>query len=174
MKWKITNMPNSEELLYKLSNNLVNILKERGKTITCAESCTGGWIAKVITDISGSSAYFQQGFITYSNKSKHDMLGISKSTLDKYGAVSEQVVMEMAKRALYLSDADFAVSVSGIAGPSGTPVGKVWFGFASKYFLIEDKIITKYCLFKGNRIQIRRQAVVFALTFLAKKIILIN
>ena len=165
---------NSERLLYELSNNLGDSLKEQGKTITCAESCTGGWIAKVITDVAGSSAYFQRGFVTYSNEAKHDMLGVSKTSIDKYGAVSEQVVIEMAKRALAIANADFAVSVSGIAGPAGgtdlKPVGTVWFGFASKSPAI-DRIITRCCLFKGERIQIRHQAVIFLLTTLLKEII---
>lgn len=165
---------NSEQLLYELSNNLANSLKKQGKTITCAESCTGGWIAKVITDISGSSAYFKRGFVTYSNEAKHDMLGVSKNTLHKYGAVSEQVVIEMAERALARANADFVVSVSGIAGPDGgtdeKPVGTVWFGFASKSLSVA-RIVTRCCLFKGDRIQIRRQAVIFSLTTLLKEII---
>ncbi|RXK33127.1 hypothetical protein BBD39_08765 [Arsenophonus endosymbiont of Bemisia tabaci Asia II 3] len=165
---------NSEQLLYELSNNLANSLKKQGKTITCTESCTGGWIAKVMTDISGSSAYFQRGFVIYSHEAKHDMLGVSKNTLHKYGAVSEQVVIEMAERALASANADFAVSVSGIAGPDGgtdeKPVGTVWFGFASKSLSVA-RIVTRCFLFKGDCIQIRRQAVRFSLTTLMKGII---
>lgn len=102
------------------------------------------------------------------------MLGVSKNTLHKYGAVSEQVVIEMAERALASANADFAVSVSGIAGPDGgtdeKPVGTVWFGFASKSLSVA-RIVTRCCLFKGDRIQIRRQAVIFSLTTLLKEII---
>lgn len=165
---------NSDLLLYELSKNLADSLIRQCKTITCAESCTGGWIAKVITDISGSSTYFQRGFITYSDEAKHEILGVSKNTLRRYGAVSEQVVIQMAEKALVQANADFSVSVSGIAGPNGgtdkKPIGTVWFGFASN-FLSNKRIVTRCCVFKGNRIQIRRQAVTFSLTTLLKEII---
>lgn len=95
-----------------------------------------GWVAKALTDIAGSSAYFDRGFVTYSNAAKQDLLGVSETTLARYGAVSEAVVREMALGALKQANADFAVSISGIAGPDGgsadKPVGTVWFGFISR------------------------------------------
>ena len=123
-----------EQALTRRSTELGSYLLEAGLSVTTAESCTGGWIAKVITDIAGSSAYFQRGFVTYSNDAKHSMIGVSEQSLSAFGAVSEAVVREMAAGALDTADADLAVSVSGIAGPDGgsdeKPVGTVWFGWA--------------------------------------------
>ena len=131
--------------------------------MTCAESCTGGWVAKALTDIAGSSAYFDRGFVTYSNAAKHDLLGVSETTLANYGAVSEAVVREMALGALREANADFAVSISGIAGPDGgsadKPVGTVWFAFAAR----EGQILACKQIFPGDRDAVRLQAAVFAL-----------
>ena len=107
---------------------------ERGKMVSTAESCTGGMIAAALTDLPGSSAVFERGFVTYSNEAKCDMLGVSKATIDKFGAVSEQVASEMARGALENSKADIALSVTGIAGPGGSehkPEGRVSFGIAT-------------------------------------------
>lgn len=108
----------------------VNLLLKKNLKITTAESCTGGLIAKMITDISGSSAVFECGFVTYSNRIKSVLLGVSETTLFTYGAVSEETVREMSKGALDTADADIAVAVSGIAGPNSDntnkPVGLVW------------------------------------------------
>ena len=104
--------------------------------ITCAESCTGGMISVALTDITGCSTIFEQGFITYSNMAKIKILGVSQATLQKYGAVSEPVVEEMAMGALVTANADIAVSVSGIAGPGGSelkPEGRVCFCLISKH-----------------------------------------
>ncbi|XNM62769.1 nicotinamide-nucleotide amidase [Escherichia coli] len=121
--------------LMQLSEQVGQALKARGATVTTAESCTGGWVAKVITDIAGSSAWFERGFVTYSNEAKSQMIGVREVTLLQHGAVSEPVVVEMAIGALRAARADYAVSVSGIAGPDGgsaeKPVGTVWFGVAS-------------------------------------------
>ncbi|WP_348666094.1 nicotinamide-nucleotide amidohydrolase family protein [Arsenophonus symbiont of Ornithomya chloropus] len=164
---------NTEQLFYKLSKDLGDNLKKTRKIITLVESCTGGWISKVITDVAGSSSYFQKAFITYSDKAKHDILGIDQTILSKYGAVSEQVVIDMAKKALILANADFALAVSGIAGPNGAtdlqPIGTVWFAFSSKNFL-NNQVMTYCCYFEGNRLQIRRQAVIFSLETLIKEI----
>lgn len=105
-----------------------------GLKITCAESCTGGMISAALTDIAGSSAIFEQGFVTYSNGAKQKMLGVRQKTLADYGAVSEPVAREMAEGALRQSQADLAISVSGIAGPGGSefkPEGRVCFALAS-------------------------------------------
>ncbi len=118
--------------LMQLSEKIGRALKARGATVTTAESCTGGWIAKAITDIAGSSAWFERGFVTYSNEAKSQMIGVSEATLRDNGAVSEPVVVEMAIGALRAARADYAISVSGVAGPDGgsveKPVGTVWFG----------------------------------------------
>ncbi len=117
--------------LMQLSEQVGQALKVRGATVTTAESCTGGWVAKVITDIAGSSARFERGFVTYSNEAKAQMIGVREETLAQHGAVSEPVVVEMAIGALKAARADYAVSISGIAGPDGgseeKPVGTVWF-----------------------------------------------
>ncbi|WP_159132844.1 nicotinamide-nucleotide amidase, partial [Klebsiella pneumoniae] len=105
--------------LMQLSEQVGQALKARGATVTTAEACTGGWVAKVITDIAGSSAWFERGFVTYSNEAKAQMIGVREETLAQHGAVSEPVVVEMAIGALKAARADYAVSISGIAGPDG-------------------------------------------------------
>lgn len=153
----------TEMALQTLSANIGNRLKMLGKTLTCAESCTGGWVAKAITDIAGSSAYFERGFVTYSNEAKSELLGVDPYLLETAGAVSEAVVQGMAQGALSAAKADFAVSISGIAGPEGgskeKPVGTVWFGFSSAggYQACYRR------QFSGDRMAIRLQATVFAL-----------
>lgn len=153
----------TDNTLRQLSLQVGEALEHLGATVTTAESCTGGWIAKVITDISGSSAWFERGFVTYSNDAKHQMIGVESSTLETHGAVSEAVVREMAQGALYAADADYAISVSGIAGPQGgskeKPVGTVWFGFASK----QDGTVAYHQLFEGDREAIRRRSTEYAL-----------
>ncbi|MDO1510703.1 MULTISPECIES: nicotinamide-nucleotide amidase [unclassified Neisseria] len=143
-------------------------LVERGHTVTCAESCTGGLLAAELTKLPGSSAWFETGFVTYSNAAKQQLLGVKANTLDFYGAVSEETVREMALGALLTAKADFALSISGIAGPTGgsdeKPVGTVWFGLATKH-----RIWAKTTLFSGDRDSIRAQSVQFALAFLDEK-----
>lgn len=108
----------------------VNLLKEKNMVMACAESCTGGLIAKRITDVSGSSSVFSCGIVSYSNEIKEKVLGVKHETLENFGAVSEQTVREMVKGVLEISGADIAVSVSGIAGPNSDntkkPVGTIW------------------------------------------------
>lgn len=109
--------------------------KKRGLLISTAESCTGGMISAALTDIAGSSAVFTHGFVTYSNASKIEMLGIYQATLEAFGAVSEEIASEMAQGALKMSRADVAIAVTGIAGPGGSefkPEGRVCFGLAYK------------------------------------------
>jgi len=138
-------------------------LHENNLSVVSAESCTGGWVAKQITDLAGSSAIFDRGFVTYSNQAKQDMLGVSINTLDKYGAVSEQVVIEMVAGALENSQADIALSISGVAGPGGgteeKPVGMVCFGWMKRGKEAKAETI----IFIGDRDEIRRQAVDFSL-----------
>ncbi|SUG46224.1 competence damage-inducible protein A [Salmonella enterica subsp. arizonae] len=102
--------------LMRLSEQVGLALKTRGAIVTTAESCTGGWLAKAITDVAGSSAWFERGFVTYSNEAKAQMIGVREETLAQHGAVSEPVVVEMAIGALKAARADFAIAISGIAG----------------------------------------------------------
>ena len=149
--------------LMQLSEQVGLALKARGATVTTAESCTGGWVAKAITDIAGSSAWFERGFVTYSNEAKAQMIGVREETLAQHGAVSEPVVVEMAIGALKAARAHFAVSISGIAGPDGgseeKPVGTVWFACASA----SGEGITRRESFSGDRDAVRRQATAYAL-----------
>jgi nicotinamide-nucleotide amidase len=117
-----------------LSEQLLALATDKRLTVTTAESCTGGMVAAAITDIAGSSAIFERGFVTYSNQAKHDMLGVRTETLDAFGAVSEEVAREMAEGARSAANADIAVAISGIAGPGGSefkPEGRVCFGWSS-------------------------------------------
>ena len=149
--------------LMHLSERIGQALNARGATVTTAESCTGGWVAKVITDIAGSSAWFERGFVTYSNEAKSQMIGVKPATLEQHGAVSEPVVVEMAIGAIKAARADYAIFISGIAGPDGgtatKPVGTVWFGFASA----AGEGITRCECFSGDRENVRRQATAYAL-----------
>ncbi len=133
--------------------------------LATAESCTGGGIASAITDIAGSSQWFDRGFVTYSNAAKMDMLGVQETTLTRFGAVSPETALEMATGCLDRSQADVAVSVTGIAGPSGgskeKPVGTVFFGLATK-----NQTRTTYQLFSGDRHHVRLQTVFYALQLL--------
>ncbi|MGI9262998.1 MAG: CinA family protein [Woeseiaceae bacterium] len=152
-----------------LAEALVGELTQAELTVTTAESCTGGWIAKSLTDVSGSSAVFAFGIVSYSNDAKESLLGVSSATLGAYGAVSDEVVAEMAAGALDRSGADLAVAVSGIAGPDGgtpdKPVGTVWFAWASR--AIEGhELTTERRNFEGDRETIRSQSVVLALQHL--------
>ncbi|MFP1734092.1 nicotinamide-nucleotide amidase [Lonsdalea quercina] len=153
----------TEHAIFQLSEQVGERLKSRGAHVTCAESCTGGGLAKVITDVSGSSAWFDYGFVTYSNRAKEVLVGVKSETLAEYGAVSGEVVEEMASGALDKADADYAISISGVAGPDGgtpeKPVGTVWFGFAAR----QDKGFVRRMQFDGDRNSVRQQAVQFAL-----------
>ena len=115
------------------AETVLDAARALGWKIATAESCTGGMIAAALTEIAGSSAVMDRGFVTYSNAAKQDMLDVAQETLERYGAVSEEVAIEMAQGALARSDADVAVSVTGIAGPGGSefkPEGRVCFGLA--------------------------------------------
>ncbi|HEU4627284.1 MAG TPA: nicotinamide-nucleotide amidohydrolase family protein [Steroidobacteraceae bacterium] len=152
--------------LFDLATRVGRRLLGSGRRLVTAESCTAGWIAKAITDVPGSSQWFDSGFVTYSNAAKVRDLGVSQQTLDTYGAVSEQTVREMAHGALRATGADVAIAVSGIAGPNGgvpgKPVGTVWFAIASKR---GDEVVveTRRQLFNRDRETIRRRAVEYAL-----------
>lgn len=137
---------------------LLDKLRAGGHIVTTAESCTGGMIAAAITDIAGSSDVFDRGFVTYSNQSKAAMLGVSMTTLEEFGAVSEETCREMLAGALKNSTATIAIATTGIAGPSGgsaeKPVGLVYVGISK-----DGKAETAKCNFPGNRAEIRQKTV---------------
>jgi nicotinamide-nucleotide amidase len=138
-------------------------LHEHGMMLATAESCTGGGVASAVTEIAGSSAWFERGFVTYTNQSKFEMLGVTLDTLAHFGAVSEATVREMVAGALQHSHAQVALAVSGIAGPSGgsadKPVGMVWFSWGIK----NDLCVARMHRLVGSRAEIRVQAVYIAL-----------
>ena len=152
-----------EEELAEVARQLGERLLTKGLRMATAESCTGGWVAKVLTDIAGSSAWFERGFVTYSNAAKQELLGVLPETIAADGAVSEPVVREMVRGAIARSAADLALAVSGIAGPGGgsaeKPVGTVWFAWGCA----NRPVVTRLVHFSGDREQIRRQAVRVAL-----------
>lgn len=138
--------------------NLQNLLRKHNKTITCAESCTGGLVASLITKISGSSDIFNGSIVTYSNKIKNQELNVKNETLEKYGAVSIEVVNEMLKGVIEKFDANFAIAISGIAGPNGgtiiKPVGTVVIGICHS----KDHKIVRVYNFSGSREEVQIQA----------------
>ena len=154
---------------YLQAKKLSELLTSKNLSIAMAESCTGGLLSSSITSIPGASAYFNCGFITYSNQSKVNMLGVDPKTIELFGAVSEKVAYEMAMGAGQNSQSDLAVSVTGIAGPSGgtpeKPVGMVCFGF-----YIDGNVKTSTQFFSGVRSEIVSQSIEFALTELILKI----
>lgn len=150
--------------IHEKANTLIISAKEKGLTVGTAESCTGGWIGKALTEIAGSSAVFMGGLITYSNHSKQELLGIPSEILEFYGAVSEPVAAAMAAQARDMLHVDIAVSVTGIAGPGGgsdeKPVGTVCFGIAKKGKRVES--LTKHFGDLGRK-GVREQTVLTAL-----------
>ncbi|MBU0499641.1 MAG: nicotinamide-nucleotide amidase [Gammaproteobacteria bacterium] len=154
---------NLNESMILLPQRLGEELARRGMRLAVAESCTGGWIAKALTDVPGSSAWFDRGYLTYSNEAKQEMLGVDGAILRERGAVSEETVRAMAAGALERSPADLAVAVSGIAGPGGgseaKPVGTVWLAWAER----NGPSLARRQQFSGDRTQVRAQAVVAAL-----------
>lgn len=161
------------ESIRKLAEALVHELTESGLAVATAESCTGGWVAKAITDISGSSVVFGYGIVSYANGAKESIIGVKNKTLEKHGAVSAEVVEEMAQGTLRLSGADIAVAVSGVAGPTGgtpeKPVGTVWFGWAVRDG--SKAILSSNCEhFSGDRELVREASVANALQGLRERI----
>ncbi|MEA3413868.1 MAG: nicotinamide-nucleotide amidase [Pseudomonadota bacterium] len=152
-----------ETELEQLAVQCGRALRDRGWRLVTAESCTGGWVAKCVTDIAGSSSWFDRGFVTYSNAAKRDLLGVTTATLDAHGAVSEATVGEMAIGALERGGGNISLAVSGIAGPDGgtpkKPVGTVWFAWKAG----DADVVTRKCRFDGNREAVRRRSVVVAL-----------
>ncbi len=141
---------------------LAKLLQERGLFLATAESCTGGMIAAACTDLAGSSAWFERGFVTYSNAAKTEALGVAAALITSEGAVSEPVARAMAAGALQHSHAQLAVAVTGVAGPSGgsadKPVGMVWFGFA-----LPGRLVSEVRHFPGDRAAVRAATTLHAL-----------
>lgn len=156
--------------LFDLAQRLGEGLKARNLWLATAESCTGGWVGEAVTSVSGSSNWYDRGFITYTNQAKQDMLGVSAETLATHGAVSEATVREMALGALRHSRAQAALAISGIAGPTGgtpeKPVGLVWFAWA----FADGRVEAERYVFPGDRQGVRRQAVATALDGLLKRL----
>ena len=150
--------------LVQLSAEVGQVLLTQGIMLATAESCTGGWAAQVVTHTAGSSAWFDRGFVTYSNEAKQAMLGVSSETLAAHGAVSLETAAEMATGALNNSNALISLSITGVAGPTGgspdKPVGTVCFGWCMRGGSPE----TERHRFEGDREAIRRQAVILALS----------
>jgi nicotinamide-nucleotide amidase len=153
-----------------LAEEVGEVLLERGSMLATAESCTGGWVAKLVTDVAGSSQWFDRGFVTYSNAAKQDMLGVPGTTLEAEGAVSEATVTAMVSGTLEHSRADVALAISGIAGPGGErpgkPVGTVCFAWKLQGQL--PRVETLY--FSGDRNNVRQQAVLHALQVLLNEL----
>lgn len=152
----------NDDTLLDLSRQLGLALRRRGWSLATAESCTGGWVAKCLTDVAGSSEYFERGFVSYSNAAKSQQLGVPTEVLDEHGAVSEAVAGAMASGARVRSGAQCAVAVSGVAGPGGgtpeKPVGLVWFAWATP-----NGVEVESQHFDGDRASVRRAATAAAL-----------
>ena len=154
---------------YLKAKKLTELLTSKNMSIAIAESCTGGSLSSSLTSIPGASSYFNCGFITYSNESKINMLNVDSQTIELFGAVSEKVAYEMAMGAGQNSESHLAISVTGIAGPSGgspeKPVGMVCFGF-----YVDGNVTTTTQFFSGVRSEIVSESIAFALTELTSKI----
>ena len=141
---------------------LAQVLTARGAMLATAESCTGGLIAAACTDLAGSSAWFERGFVTYSNAAKTDMLGVDPTSISQHGAVSEPVARAMVQGAVARSAARFAIAVTGVAGPGGgtpdKPVGTVWFGWS-----LDGRVHSERLCFDGDRAAVRAATVHHAL-----------
>ncbi len=156
--------------LQTLAERLGRELLNRGERLVTAESCTGGWVAQAVTSVAGSSGWFDRGFVTYSNAAKIDMLGVPEITLARHGAVSEATARHMAQGALRRSVGDWAVAITGIAGPGGgtpqKPVGMVCIAWAQRNGGCEALT----CQFAGSRAEIREQSVRLALSGTLKRV----
>ncbi len=156
-------MMTNEDKIYKLARQVGLILSRYGHKLAAAESCTGGGVCQAVTDVAGCSAWFDRGFVTYTNLAKQELLGVPESILATYGAVSLETILAMAIGALQNSQADCVLSVSGIAGPTGAtpgkPVGTVWFAWQRR----DGVCVTERRQFDGDRRSVRRQAVALAL-----------
>jgi nicotinamide-nucleotide amidase len=156
------------ERLLELSTELGRVLVVKHLKLSTVESCTGGWIGQSLTAVAGSSAWYERGFVTYSNSSKVELVGVPPEVISQAGAVSKPVVQAMARGALSHSHADLALAVTGIAGPdggsAGKPVGTVWLGWIARTGMER----AEQYLFTGDREAVRRQSVIEALSGLIR------
>ena len=156
-------LPNTEQTIDIARGLLADFLAKTQSMLATAESCTGGMIAAACTDLAGSSAWFERGFVTYSNAAKTELLGVPADLIVQHGAVSEAVARAMVQGAIAHSHAQVAVAVTGVAGPTGgsaaKPVGTVWFGFATP-----SGVVTEMLYFEGDRAAVRTATVCHALT----------
>ncbi|VAW54133.1 Nicotinamide-nucleotide amidase [hydrothermal vent metagenome] len=159
-------MESPEQKLSELAEQLGQCMTAKNMKLASAESCTGGWLAKIITDISGSSVWFSCSVVSYSNEAKQSLLDVSNNTLETFGAVSAETVREMTEGLFLRTEADVAVSISGIAGPNGgsadKPVGLVWLSWGKR----GEPIFSESFNFKGDRVQVRKASVKQALNCL--------
>ena len=166
----MTKVAPSDNELALLAVRVGASLLERQWKVATAESCTGGYVSKLLTDVPGSSGWFDCGYVTYSNESKQRMLGVAEETLLQFGAVSDRTVVEMAVGALEASAVQRSVAISGVAGPDGGtpkhPVGDVWFARAQRRAGGAVDALTLHRRFAGDRDEVRRQAAAFALELL--------
>jgi nicotinamide-nucleotide amidase len=155
--------------MIELARQVGEALKARGARLATAESCTGGWVSMVLTEVAGSSDWFERGYVTYSNAAKREELGVSDATLRRHGAVSEEAAREMAAGAQRKSGAQAALAITGIAGPTGgsaaKPVGTVCFAWARG-----DRVSSETRRFDGDRASVRRQSVRHALEGLLQRL----
>jgi len=153
----------SDQALRSLAEKAGALLLANRRRVATAESCTGGWVAKCLTDIAGSSQWFERGYVTYSNPAKEQSIGVAHGVIETFGAVSRPTAEQMAAGALHASGADVAVAITGIAGPDGgsadKPVGLVWFALAQRV----AAPVAEQHRFAGDREAIRRAAVATAL-----------
>ena len=166
----MVNDSSSFDAAQALTRQLAERLMAKGLMMAAAESCTGGMIAAACTDLAGSSAWFERGFVCYSNDAKTELLGVPAALIAEHGAVSEPVVRAMAQGALQHSQAQVSVAVTGVAGPgggsAGKPVGSVWFGWATP-----AGVVTQLCRFEGDRHQVRQASVQHAMQRLAELLV---
>lgn len=163
-------MKSLDEQIEQAVAHLAEALQARSWLLTCAESCTGGWISKCCTDRAGSSAWFDRGFIAYSYSAKTEMLGVSQKRLQEFGAVSREIACDMAEGARSSSGVQASLAVTGVAGPGGgtaaKPVGLVWFAWSMEGCVVESESM----LFEGDRDAVRRQTVLHALQGLQRRL----
>lgn len=156
--------------LNALAEQVAGRLKAADLMLVCAESCTGGWVAKVCTDLAGSSAWFSHGFVTYSNGAKQRLVGVSEDTLSAFGAVSQQTAQAMAWGARAGEAQQVSVAITGVAGPSGgsadKPVGTVWFAWS----LPDHPVMSEQAVFSGDRDAVRRHSVGYALSGVIRRL----
>lgn len=152
-----------------LEESIVNLMKEKKLTLGVAESCSGGMLSARIINVPGVSDVYKAGFVTYANEAKHKLIGVSNATLEQFGAVSEETAREMVQGTLRAAESDYAVAITGIAGPDGgtdkKPVGLVYIACGNK-----DRITVKECKFNGNRDKVRQSSVAYALRLLREEV----